>query len=374
MYVSNTVRARGARVDKYVMRRFINLVESFAVTEAPVTDMGFYGDMETTGTFRDDDLKKIRNPEWQNRVTKILEKSPVDIGLYFLNGPEAGKLRFDSPHFKSSVDIQSPRTYVGLKAPGWVNIALGGLPTGYENRVNVILASNEGGDRVGLTPWIVAHRIGHCFLESNDRAENRVFQRQGVALYNIIENFLRRLDNLFDKHKLVSTTANTDEQRSKNVIKLVSPFRTARTGTIRNTGEYVVELFAQYLTSGSVTFNRINIGGRPATKRRELPEAEAELLNALKRKLGGFNTHPISNGWWETEMEWIWQELRDCAARPRTRDALWKMYLGWVKEGFFTHPTNPTDILNIFIDEAEENINAIFKYILDEAMGKFVIL
>jgi hypothetical protein len=358
------------------MRRFINLVESLTVTEAPVADMGFSGDLNNPGSYREDDLKKIRSPEWRARVVKILEKAPVDIGLYFVNGPAEKRLDFSTPTYKLDIDLSTASTYVGIQSKDWARRVMGGkLPTGYETRVNVILAQNEGTDRVGLTPWLVAHRIGHCFFENNNRPENRELRSTTTYLMTSLISFCHRLEVLFSAKGLVSEKENDSDQRIRNVIKLISPFRSARAGTLRDNGEYLVELFAQFLTSGRVTFNRFIIDGKPRTVRREMAPDEAELFLALKAKLTGYSQqHPIKLGWWDHEMEWIWSELRYLQARPRTRDGLRKLYEKWVEEGFFTNPSTGTDKMHLWMDEMEDTLNNLFTGLLEETTGKFVVL
>lgn len=343
------------------------------ITEAPITDMSFHGDLETAGSFRASDLKMMRSQVWNGRVVKAFEKCPYDIGLYFVNGPEMGKIDFSTPLFKSTVRTTRAYEYVGLHAPGWARIVLGGkLPEGWENRVNVILTQNEGADRVGLTPWMVAHRMGHCFLESNGRPENRVFAAYEGAASNILVSLVANMEAHLLKAGMIPSNYESDDSRVNKVAPFLSPFRAARDGNLRNVGEYLVELMAQFLTSGRVTFKRIEIDG-PARMRRMEPQEKA-LFAAMKSAIYGYQYHPMRESSLEKELPVMFDAMKKLPGGPKNRKQTLAMYERWVGEGFFGAAPSGTDAMWEKIEQAEETINAAFSHMLDIAKGQFVVL
>jgi hypothetical protein len=343
--------------------------------EAPIADMGYRGDLETAGSFRDEDLKKMRHPVWNERVKKIFSKTEHEIGLYFVNGPAERRVDFNLPGgHKSEIKLDRARDYVGLHAPGWADKVLGGLPEGYQGRLNVILMQNEGTDRVGLTPWIVAHRIGHCFLETNERTENRILIGQGNAASQIMQSLINTMERVFEQAGLIKREPRSfpsATERLNAVAKLISPFRTARTGNIRDTGEYCVELFAQYLVAGRVWFNRFEIDG--TVTRRKLEGDELALFKAMRRPIQGYH-HPIPDNWLKDEALNMVRAARGLPGAPKTSEKAMKMYKAWNAELQYSGPENQTHKMEIELERAEENINSIFKYMVDHTIGQFVVL
>lgn len=239
------------------------------LTEMPMTSLNLHGDTTQAGTFRPDDVKKITSPEWQDRVIKLFSKVEIDIELHLLHGThtkekydrETGKFTptDEKGHRyavnKHALDAFYPKTdfrkYSGLQSLEWGERILGTKLNG--QGVTLILTFNEGADRVGLTPWMLGHRIAHAFFENTGREANEKF----ASIYAKVTNNLASLVSVVEK--VIKANGEEigydNEERIAKVASLISSFRSAKTMNVRDSGEYAMELMTQYLIAGKVVFN-----------------------------------------------------------------------------------------------------------------------
>ena len=260
------------------------------IIEAPVADLATVGDLNSPGTFRPEDLKKFRDPEWHVRVRRVLERCPVVLNLCFVNGDEQKRVKRSGATWIDRIyphDLEKSKngsqSYIGINSALWAKSVLGDqLPKGYEQAVNVLLFHNEGTNRVGLTPWIVAHRIGHAFYEDTQREVMRPSMEMGREADKVVRDLVNTMNRAGALKELPLTASAYDIVLT--VAKMVSPFRTARNGNLTTAGEWVIELFAQFMTSGAVTFIRPEVEDRAALER-WLSRAEKDLNEIFLRTL-----------------------------------------------------------------------------------------
>jgi hypothetical protein len=114
--------------------------------------------------------------------------------------------------------------------------------------------SNAGAEHVVMTPWTMAHRIGHA-IQSRGRAyswkeiENHFFLQ--------INNILRDMYN-----KPIDMTNRMEfSQRSEynSLFNAIGTQRSSRQNLINRPYEFLYELFAQYLATGKVQLNPLPI-------------------------------------------------------------------------------------------------------------------
>jgi len=105
------------------------------------------------------DQAKIKNPRTKNTLARVLKEFKQSFRIYF--GDFEGSNRW-SEHGVVNDDI--------LKAESKLNDYLeranilsptGGLTAQAKKSINVVYVNNVGDQKIGMTPWIIMHRLGH---------------------------------------------------------------------------------------------------------------------------------------------------------------------------------------------------------------------
>lgn len=337
--------------------------------EAPITDISFHGDMEHPGTFRQDDLKKFADPIWKERVMKLFQRAPVDIELHIVNGTPERKIELRSKYTIDRVSIDNPASYVGIQSIQWAEHVLG-HPVDATGKIVCLLFNNEGSNRVGMTPWIVGHRIGHCFFERNSRPANE----NNYNMQSSIGDRLAGVINLVERyHKSIGKHMSgvSSEERIIDVARLISPFRSARTGSVRDSGEYVVELLVQFLSTGAITFNTDWIEGE-AAKPADVTPLERAILGALDRERSSI--YNVSREGYRFNE--LWDALKSNPLRPRTRAALLKVTADMAERDLYAiiMPTGKHENMHKEMQDAARELSNLYAKLLQYNTGRVLVL
>jgi hypothetical protein len=148
------------------------------------------------------------------------------------------------------------------------------------DNITIVFTNNTGAERIPLTPWMMAHRMGHAMR----RRTNYQFDR---AWADADRHFWRAIENILGEDYGIRNTTPEIENAFANAI---GTMRSARQNQIRRSGEMVYELFAQYLNTGEVKFNpapaqlqsRRQAWGRPQLLRRINKDQQQEANQALE--------------------------------------------------------------------------------------------
>ena len=174
-------------------------------------------------------------------VQKIKDKfdniSSIDFNLYFVkdtfasNYSEMGEISEkqleDMLGLKVGVDIEKP-----------------------EYDITVIFTNNKAAEKMPLTYWTIAHRMGHSFRASlsNDQHYRNLLFRINKLLKKILEN-------CYDIG-LNNDVLNNRNPMIRSFLESIGKFRSARTKQLPRTFEFVYESFAQWLLSdGELSYN-----------------------------------------------------------------------------------------------------------------------
>jgi hypothetical protein len=166
-----------------------------------------------------------------------------DFNLYFVKLPNAWKNAE-----MGKVDIE--------QLPGILGIEAGkDFPVPSNDDITIIFTNNAAAEKVALTPWLIAHRIGHSFAATFRRGQDRSIDYH----HREIDTTLRTIfKDCYGK------TYNPDrlgiiysgDHMVRNFLESIGKFRSARMKKLPRTGEFIYEAFAQYLLAdGEVSFN-----------------------------------------------------------------------------------------------------------------------
>ena len=121
-----------------------------------------------------------------------------------------------------------------------------------EDAITVIFVSNVGDQKVPMTPWTVAHRIGHAIRKEYH------FQELTKWLEKSFEHILSLYGMKSYSDYSYGISLNTFLQKPKaNLFNQIGTMRSARQNKIKRYFEFYYELFAQYLNSGGIKFNKL---------------------------------------------------------------------------------------------------------------------
>ena len=225
------------------------------VAEAPLADYQPIGDFDKPGPFRGADKKLIPHPVNQLKAQRFFEKTPYNFRLFFSNIPGTGKY-----------------SEYGIMDPDTVKIIFGDageqIVAGHENAITVVYVGNSGDSKVMLTPWMMAHRLGHA-IQVGARGQMRNQQQPWKAGE---DHFFGQVNSMLEEYygKSGQRGGNLKAELTPEYNALFNAMgtqRSSRSGEIRRPYEFLYEIFAQYLGTGAVSFNALptNLGyGRQA--------------------------------------------------------------------------------------------------------------
>lgn len=212
-------------------------------------------DKSTQGFKKPADRRMITNPVVQARARDKFARTDHPFNFYFINLPGVGK------HMETG---KVERDWIEQNLPK----AAAEIPHDPEH-INVIFVGNQAGEWRPMTPWIMAHRIGHAFMPGGSPRSNSLWGM--VEAHDTLVRYTSYImDQIYgasdrpDKASRMRGQSYSDADRNKqrltqrefsNFWSHVGNFRSAREGNIRDWFEVINELLAQYLTTGDITFN-----------------------------------------------------------------------------------------------------------------------
>lgn len=216
------------------------------LSEAPISGFTTVGDFEQPGSIGDrSDRRVLKNDVMVRRIKKAWERTPVDFNLVFINLP-AEKANTYRQH------VEVGRVFPPYLEKNFPEV----IPHINDKAVNIVFTNNRGDERVSFTPWIIAHRVGHAL----SRPHNSMDSRQGYQVPEIQEvrqmvlNFAGQLHRSFTWNQVDYTN-----DFLPTIFHHIGTMKSAREQKLIRPGEFLHELFAQYLLRGSVRFNPLTV-------------------------------------------------------------------------------------------------------------------
>jgi hypothetical protein len=214
------------------------------ITEAPLTDYQPLGDFERgRGGFRHEvDKRLVTNPVSVGKIHKFFQNSPYDIRIFPVQVRGGGR-------WLETGEV-TPEKLVEIVGKDNAQRILAGQ--GPDN-ITIIFTNNTGAERIPLTAWMMAHRIGHAM-----RTWSLGGPPAAKSWDTVTRHFWRDLNRILgDYYRIPNTTPiqNANPEIYRAIIDAIGTMRSARQRTITRPAEFIYEMFAQYLNTGEVTFN-----------------------------------------------------------------------------------------------------------------------
>jgi len=253
--------------------------------EMAVKSYDLIGDFDKPGPFRGANKKLVAHPVSKLKTIKFFEKTPHDFRLFFANVSGTGK------HSEiGAVSEQKLRKIFPKQADQ--------ILADHEDAITVVFVGNTGADPVVMTPWIMAHRIGHAC-----RATTSVYsslQEAGQSWREAENHFFKNINQILSTDYKQQITPGSDGKHFRlekyteyaALFNAIGTQRSSRMNQIRRPYEFMYEMFAQYIKTGHVTLNPLpdviyygkKAWGKPTKGMRFNPES-AEYSSRLTETL-----------------------------------------------------------------------------------------
>jgi len=212
------------------------------LSEAPLVDYKPIGDFEKPGSFSTTkyDPKLATNAINIANAKKFFAGTDYELRLYPVNKPGLRKY--------SESGAVNPAELIKIlpEAESIIND-----PNGTDT-ITVFYVSNVGANKVPFTPWIMAHRLGHALRAGGKSHQWKEYESQW-------NTFLKEIFNNVYGRK-ISGDAVFSPQLSAPISAIcnsIGTMRSARKGAISRPYEFLYEMFAQYINSGEIKFNKL---------------------------------------------------------------------------------------------------------------------
>jgi len=256
--------------------KLLDLMRHTRIDEAPLGDyqlVGNWGDKEKSHGFRHAaDRKILQNPTAVRIAQKRFGKTEHILNLYFVNLPGASK--------HSETGFMEPEQIAAAMPKAWPEIAARAEEANHRDAINVIFVGNTGFQRMNMTPWIMAHRIGHA-LRASERFGQRGYWRDYEE--DATEFFSNILQSVYDMN--ISPREIWFGQKDKLIAKFfeaIGGMRSARKSKLGGRPyEFLYEMFAQHVVTGSLKFRNLpqSFGMRNGPYYRMQDEETADMWN-----------------------------------------------------------------------------------------------
>jgi hypothetical protein len=177
-------------------------------------------------------------------VKKIQDKfnniNIADFNLYFVKQPKARQ--FAETGQVSEEDLNK---MLGLE--------VGKDIARSNDDITIIFTNNAAAERIPLTYWTIAHRIGHAFAATMRRKYRSPYRDYIKRIDNILSGIFEDCYGYNGENIELGRGSNAI---TRNFVESIGKFRSARTKQLPRTFEFIFECFAQWLLSnGNLSFN-----------------------------------------------------------------------------------------------------------------------
>lgn len=214
---------------------FKQFIENF---DEAITNMMFHGQWGPKAKkkygYDKKDLGILENPNATEKIMRKWDNSKQNFEVYFARSAEARK-----------------HVEVGQKSLEWVKENLGFEITPQPDTISIIFTQNTGTEKIPMTAWAIAHRLGHAIRRENIFEE--YFYKQIVRDF---KDLLQNAYNLkFNPNRYGTFLEPNDEKILKKFAYEIGTMKSVRERKLVSFYEFVYELVAQYIVTGNIKFN-----------------------------------------------------------------------------------------------------------------------
>lgn len=146
---------------------------------------------ETLSSFSKTDRKLVKNPKTKAKLEKVLKIFKEDFRIYFADFQGSRKFHetgefieysFKEDYNKKMTEYLQSKDLIGENNK---------LTEKAKKSISIVYTTNIGDSKVGLTPWIILHRMGHALNRGSTRFGRVFTDKFTEAIQPEIFNFMR---------------------------------------------------------------------------------------------------------------------------------------------------------------------------------------
>lgn len=199
------------------------------LTEAPIVDYQVVG--QDTNSFDKPDMKLIRSDKAKARMIRVFENTPHRFSVIFAPDPN---IEHDDQEVGDALERVSAGIHDEYILSNWMKV------TGETGVIKIIMLGNISPvNKMPMTPWTLAHKIGHSFQDDTSGVSKEILDQIDVV---------DQLTGSNPKYGMFQPN-----RTRKNIMKGLT-MRSARYDKDKlSPFEVFPEIIAQYLITGKVT-------------------------------------------------------------------------------------------------------------------------
>lgn len=212
--------------------------KEYFLQEAPIGDFQKVGDWQPDAKPRKYDKASIGILNSEVGVKKIhhaFRNTQFLFDLYFFRTSQSTKF-----------------TEVGKVNVEWVKNNLKYDLKTNDDAITVIFTNNTAAEKVPLTSWTIAHRIGHT-SRRGDKGVEYEWEYLIKELKSYCNNFMEHHYGIVPK---VQYGLGDNKHPYGYIAHILGTMKSARDNNISRPNEFLYELFAQYIINGKITLNK----------------------------------------------------------------------------------------------------------------------
>ena len=178
------------------------------------------------------DQAKIKNPRTKATLTRVLKEFKQSFRIYF--GDFEGSNRWSEHGLLTDDDLKRESKLNDYLERANILSPTGGLTPQASKSINVVYVNNVGDQKIGMTPWIIMHRLGHGLNRGGSKS----------AFYsNFVESIRYEIyEFLMDNYMPDEDRYKTDHGYNQAVKAWKDRLSTLRTRNI-NDGQDIIHWF-----------------------------------------------------------------------------------------------------------------------------------
>jgi hypothetical protein len=180
----------------------------------------------------------LENPKAVEKIHKSWYNTKYDFDFYFIRS------------YKASKHIE-----VGQVSLDWVKENLEIELKVKEDHITIIFTNNRGDEKIPMTAWAIAHRLGHAIRKENIFED--YFRKRIDQDFNEILKYVYGLDpwKRSNYQNSIFVPYYNENKYKKSLFSAVGKMKSARENKLRTSSEFIYELVAQYIVTGKIRFN-----------------------------------------------------------------------------------------------------------------------
>lgn len=225
--------------DKDKLQQWINEAIKTEMAIANYKTVGDFSKRSSISSKVDRDL--VTHPKAIEKIKRQWEKTEFDFDVFVVNDPRVNKSQF------REVGVVDPSFVYGA-----MKLTPEEIPLNPSN-ITIIFTNNVAAEKIPLTGWSMAHRLGHAFQASRRHPVGEAWNEFTAHLRETVDNIMQEVYGVNTKNAW--GTAPQKEKMLKYVAQSLGSMKSARDGAIRSWFEFAYELLAQYLITGHIKLN-----------------------------------------------------------------------------------------------------------------------